>query len=109
MVGRGGKGWPDDGKWMLDVAAVDAGLQLLLLYGEDQTGHGYLPTKVARMVGGTEAIGEVKCLLAPKEVTRDKVHADLWFVDEKGNVPLALLDAVAIRIPDAQPAAGAPA
>jgi len=80
-------GWPKD-EWRTDVAAMDGGLQLALLWSQRVLGGASLPTGIEQVCTWTDEppTGSVKCVLVARETGRSKAVSDLAFVDAGGRV-----------------------
>ncbi len=98
-----GAGWA--GRFTVDVAALDAGLQLLLLWARHRTGGAFLPTRVGAVVQHTLVLprGPFTCVVEatqPLPSNEVKAVANITFLDEHGRVVFELRDVVAHRLPD---------
>ena len=98
-----GAGWA--GRFSVDVAALDAGLQLLLLWARHHTGGAFLPTRVGAVQQHTLLLprGPLTCVVeATQGLARDgvKATANIGFLDESGRIVFELRDVVAHRLPD---------
>jgi NAD(P)-dependent dehydrogenase (short-subunit alcohol dehydrogenase family) len=94
-----------DGTFASDVAALDAGLQLLLLWARHKTGGAFLPTRVGAFEQQHAAFvnGTLLCVLEAKTpLGRDDVRAvaDVHYLDERGVPVFTMRDVVAHRLPD---------
>jgi hypothetical protein len=94
-----------DGTFASDVAALDAGLQLLLLWARHKTGGAFLPTRVGAFEQQHAAFvnGTLLCVLEAKApLGRDDVRAvaDVHYLDERGVPVFTMRDVVAHRLPD---------
>ena len=94
LTGTGGKGWTD-AVWRTDVAAMDGGLQLALLWAQHVLGGQTLPTKVGAYHHYAEgpAVGPLKCVLRGRTVGSDKTVSDIEFTAVGGEV-VAMLEGV---------------
>ena len=94
MRGVRQSGWRDEG-WATDVAAMDGGLQLALLWTQEVLGGKSLPTGVGALRLASEAPSEglVRCVLTGRRASGSKTVSDLIFVDSAGRT-VAELDAV---------------
>jgi hypothetical protein len=94
-------GWPDE-PWATDPAALDAALQLAVLWGQQVLGGPSLPTGVGRLFwSGGPVSGPVRCVVRRNAVQRERAVCDLWL--ESGGRALAELRGVALHLrPDAQ-------
>jgi len=102
-------GW--SGRFVVDAAALDAGLQLLLLWARHATGGAFLPTAVGALVmhSHVPARGSLTCVLRGKAPPDLKAAADLAFVDDRGRVLFELLGVEAHRLPSDDAFVDAPA
>ncbi len=87
------------------VAALDAGLQLLLLWARHHTGGAFLPTGVGAFEAQQALFSSsaLTCVVESKErLARDAVRAtaDISFFDESGALVMLMRDVVAHRLPD---------
>ncbi|MFE5564668.1 SDR family NAD(P)-dependent oxidoreductase [Amycolatopsis japonica] len=94
-------GWPEE-DWHTDPAAVDAGLQLALLWAAEACDSVSLPVRIGQVRlhhPGPTGPG-TRCVLS--EVDRDPLRqrCDVALLDEAGTVMIELLDVSLIRRPD---------
>ncbi|MGW4129430.1 SDR family NAD(P)-dependent oxidoreductase [Amycolatopsis japonica] len=94
-------GWPPE-DWHTDPAAVDAGLQLALLWAAEACDSVSLPVRIGQVRlhhPGPTGPG-TRCVLS--EVDRDPLRqrCDVALLDEAGTVLIELLDVSLIRRPD---------
>jgi acyl transferase domain-containing protein/NADP-dependent 3-hydroxy acid dehydrogenase YdfG len=93
-------GWPE-GEWRTDPAAVDASLQLALLWAESVLGAATLPMSVAeyrthrRGLGGTGLRG----IVSARDVQPDGARCDIALIEPDGTVRAELFDVALIRRP----------
>lgn len=93
------------GAFASDVAALDAGLQLLLLWARHKTGGAFLPTRVGAFEQHHAAFthGSLVCVVEAKApLGRDDVRAvaDVHFLDARGAPVFVMHNVVAHRLPD---------
>ncbi|CAM2067037.1 SDR family NAD(P)-dependent oxidoreductase [Sulfidibacter corallicola] len=81
LVGTATKGW--HGGWRTDVAALDGGLQLALLWGKHKLGGATLPTSVGTLKTYSDELpsGAMKALLRSRAVGANKAIHDIVFED----------------------------
>ncbi len=88
-------GWPNGSTnpWQLDVAALDGGLQVAVLYAQRMLGQDNLPTKIGelRPYRSSPSSGVVKVAAHRRKVGSLGVTTDIHFTDEKGVRLAALL------------------
>ena len=77
--------WPQQG-WQLDVAALDGGMQLAVLYGQRMLGGPNLPTAIDRVCsyGGEPGVGPITATALRRQVGATAVTTDIYFVDAHG-------------------------
>jgi malonyl CoA-acyl carrier protein transacylase len=90
-----------EGRFSIDAAALDAGLQLLLLWARQATGGAFLPTGVGGFVvnSALPALGSLVCVVEGKGRPDLKAVADIVFLDERGRVVFEMTDVEAHRLP----------
>ena len=98
-----GAGWA--GRFTVDVAALDAGLQLLLLWARHRTGGAFLPTRVGAVQQHTLLLprGPLTCVVeAVQPLAADEVKAvaNITFLDDNGRIVFEMNNVVAHRLPD---------
>ena len=73
-------------RWETDVAAMDGGLQLLLLWAREQLGGAALPTSIGelRMLTRPPAAGSIRCVAHCRKSGSHRAMADVAFQDEGG-------------------------
>ena len=88
-------GWPNGSAnpWQLDVAALDGGLQVAVLYAQRMLGRDNLPTTIGelRPYRSSPAPGVVNVAAYRRKVGSHGVTTDIHFTDEKGVRLAALL------------------
>ncbi|MBK9966591.1 MAG: SDR family oxidoreductase [Holophagales bacterium] len=88
-------GWPNGSAnpWQLDVAALDGGLQVAVLYAQRMLGRDNLPTTIAQLrpYRTSPAPGVVNVTAYRRKVGSLGVTTDIHFTDEKGVRLAALL------------------
>ena len=84
-------GW-QGGTWQTDVAALDGGLQLAILWGEHVLGQSSLPTKVGsyEAYADTVAEGPIQAVLSGRADGPHKTVSDISFVDASGKLLAAM-------------------
>ena len=105
------------GQFILDPAALDAGLQLVLLWARQQCGGAFLPTGIGALhvYGGQPAHGSLTCIVDGKGEVGLSARADVAFVDDQGQLVFEMTDVQTHRLPDdrafssAEPLINAPA
>ena len=89
--------------WATDMAALDGGLQMVLLWTRHRTHSASLPTGIAAWRGyGRPAPGPVRCLLNGRKVGPNNTVSDLAFVDAGGRVYAELIGVEAHVLPGGQ-------
>lgn len=94
--------WPDR-SWQVDAAAMDAGLQLVLLWARHATRGAFLPTGAAEIAlySGVPSPGALRAVVIAAEAPTDtRARADLYLVDAEGRVILRLSGVEAHRLPE---------
>ena len=78
-------GWPAD-DWQLDVAALDGGMQLAVLFGQRMLGGPNLPTQIAelRSYPRAEAGGPITATAYSRQVGRSATTTDIVLTDARG-------------------------
>jgi acyl transferase domain-containing protein len=106
LVGGAAMGWPDEG-WQLDVAALDGGLQLAVLWGHQVLGQASLPMGVQRFrrhaAGPMD--GPIRCVMRGRTPSGHRAVTDLWFLGPDGRVLAELSGVETVARPDARPVA----
>ena len=93
------------GRFSSDVAALDAGLQLVLLWARHRTGGAFLPTRVGALTlhqgalpeGLLTCVVEAKASLGSADI---RAVADVHFIDSRGVQVCSMTDVVAHRLQD---------
>jgi NADP-dependent 3-hydroxy acid dehydrogenase YdfG len=100
LVGGRELGWPD-GEWRTDPAAVDAGLQLGVLWAESVLGVATLPMSVAEFRAHLPGLGGsgLKAIVSARDVRRDSARCDIAVLDPDGTVRAELFDVALVRRP----------
>jgi malonyl CoA-acyl carrier protein transacylase len=93
------------GAFASDVAALDAGLQLVLLWARHHTGGAFLPTGIGALEQHSAVFSSdaLICVVESKlPLTRDGLRAccDVTFIDASGGIVMVMRDVVAHRLPD---------
>jgi len=80
------RGWP--GPWQLDPALLDGGLQAAVLWAQRKLGAAALPTAISSLhiYHPGPAAGTVRCVLAGREVSRERAVSDAVFLASNGSV-----------------------
>ncbi len=78
-------GWPSE-PWAVDVAALDGGLQLALLFTKHALGGPSLPTSIDSIhtFGETPSSSQIRCVAVPRTVKKSSAVTDIFFVDADG-------------------------
>lgn len=78
-------GWLSE-PWAIDVAALDGGLQLALLFTKHALGGPSLPTSIdsVHTFAVSPSTSEIRCLVVPRKVKKSSVVTDIFFVDGDG-------------------------
>lgn len=93
LLGTAGRGWREE-PWQTDVAAMDGGLQLALLWAKRMLGGSSLPTAVGRYQGtGEIPSGAIHAVLTGRVVGKSKTVSDIVFTNSEGR-PIARLEGV---------------
>ena len=93
LLGTAGRGWREE-PWQTDVAAMDGGLQLALLWAKRMLGGSSLPTAVGRYQGtGELPSGAITAVLKGRVVGKSKTVSDIVFMTSEGR-PIAHLEGV---------------
>jgi hypothetical protein len=87
LVGTEGMNWPGD-LWKTDVAAIDGGLQLAILWGIHLLGKQSLPTKIESYFNYRDGLakGHVHCQLLGQAVDNNRTTCDISFFDKQGHL-----------------------
>ena len=101
LVGTAQQGWQHSGGWRTDVAALDGGLQLALLWTRHMLGGDSLPTSVGSYKGYGSGLtqGPVHCLLQGRDVGRSKLVCDITFSQPDGQIVAELKDVTTHLLP----------
>ena len=85
-------GWNGE-SWQLDVAALDAGLQMAVLYGQRMLGGPNLPTGIdqIRTFGATPSVGLLNATAFRRELGPSSVTTDIVFTNDSGRRVAELL------------------
>ncbi len=100
-----------EGRFTIDAAALDAGLQLVLLWARQQTGGAFLPTGIGAVVVHRSSLlrGALTCVLSGHGEVGLRAKADVAFLDEQGRVAFEMKDVETHRLPDDDAFAADPA
>ncbi len=85
LAGVHEQGW--SAQWTTDVAAMDGGLQLAVLWAKKVLGGASLPTKLGelRIYPGGPSKGLMKAVLTPRKVSGSITISDIHFVESDGS------------------------
>ncbi|MGH8030525.1 MAG: SDR family oxidoreductase, partial [Arenimonas sp.] len=85
-------GWNGE-SWQLDVAALDAGLQLAVLFGQRVLGGPNLPTGIdsIRTFGGAPSVGLLNATAYRRKLGPSSITTDIVFTDDGGQCVAELL------------------
>ena len=77
--------WPEQ-SWHFDVAALDGGMQLAVLYAQRMLGANNLPTAIAsvRHYPATPCAGPIVATAYPRALSKAASTTDIYFVDGNG-------------------------
>jgi hypothetical protein len=91
-------GWE---QWNTDVAAMDGGLQLLLLWARGKMGGAVLPMGIgeARMSIAEPPPGQIRCVARCRAESKNQGMADVVFLNDAGDLFAELNDVRLIRRP----------
>ncbi len=95
-------GWAEE-PWATDVAAMDGGLQLALLWAKEVLGGPSLPTSIERLTTWTDrpVTGQVRCVLKGRTHAGSKAVSDLIFLDDEGRTVAELAGVETHLLPQA--------
>jgi NAD(P)-dependent dehydrogenase (short-subunit alcohol dehydrogenase family) len=101
LRGTADLGWNGE-PWRTDVAALDGGLQLALLWSQHVLGGRSLPTSVGmhRTYGRELPKGSIHCTLQGKVVSHSKTMSNLQFRDEDGKMIAEMHDVETVLLPE---------
>jgi len=101
LVGTKEMGWPGD-IWKADVAAIDGGLQLAILWGSHLLGRQSLPTKIGQYFSSREGLikGPIRCELQGRAIRNERTISDISFFNEKGELIAKMCDVEMHMLPD---------
>jgi hypothetical protein len=90
------------GRFTVDAAALDAGLQLVLLWARQQTGGAFLPTSIGALVLHRLSLprGTLSCVVDGKGEVGLRARADVAFIDDQGRVVFEMKDVDTHRLAD---------
>ncbi|MFO0728876.1 MAG: SDR family NAD(P)-dependent oxidoreductase [Myxococcota bacterium] len=94
--------WPDR-SWHLDAAAIDAALQLVLLWARHTTQGAFLPTAIGEVVlyAAPASPGPLRAILSAAEAPHEtRVLANVQLVDAEDRVVFEMLGVEAHRLPE---------
>ncbi len=91
-------GWPGD-SWKADVAALDGGLQLAMLWGSHLLGKMSLPTRIGRYICCREGLitGPIRCVLQGRVFHKIRTVSDISFSNASGQL-VAKLEEVEMHV-----------
>ena len=86
LAGVHEQGW--NAQWTTDVAAMDGGLQLAVLWAKKRLGGASLPTRLGelRVYPGGPSKGRVTAVLVPRKVSGATTVSDIHFVEADGTM-----------------------
>ncbi|MCP4602227.1 MAG: SDR family oxidoreductase [Proteobacteria bacterium] len=90
-------------QWSNDIAALDGGLQLAILWGIKNLGKKSLPTKIGAHYSYHKGpiVGPVYCELHSKKIGNDRTVSDISFFSKDGILAAKLCDVEMHMLPDA--------
>jgi hypothetical protein len=102
VIGARVLGWPGE-HWRTDPAAVDAALQLALLWGKEVLGGASLPmgVRVVRVHRTGLLAGAGRCVVRATETHHRRATCDVALLDEDGGVRAELLGVSLVLRPSA--------
>jgi hypothetical protein len=105
LAGTHQAGWPLDA-WCSDVASLDGGLQLALLWSRQVLGGAVLPMALGeyRSYRSGLASGPVTGVVHGRQIHDARTVCDMAFVDGSGQVVAELIGVETVLRPDASPA-----
>ena len=105
LAGTHQAGWPLDA-WCSDVASLDGGLQLALLWSRQVLGGAVLPMALGeyRSYRSGLASGPVTGVVHGRQIHEARTVCDVAFVDGSGQVVAELIGVETVLRPDASPA-----
>jgi NAD(P)-dependent dehydrogenase (short-subunit alcohol dehydrogenase family) len=88
--------------WLVDVGALDAGLQLVLLFARNRLGGSFLPTSIGSCTTFDDVLGggAARCVVRAQTEGNDRVVCQVSFLDEAGRVLMEMRDVEAHRLLD---------
>lgn len=88
--------------WSTDLAMLDGGLQLAVLWAREKLGGRSLPMKIGAYQASQDAVarGPVSCTVQARPLGKNRVGCDLAFTDAQGQVFAALQGAEIQVMPD---------
>ena len=94
-------GWPGE-LWKADVAALDGGLQLAILWGIHLFGKKSLPTKIGSYFNYRDGLvkGPIRCELEGLSVRSDRTVSDILFYDDQENLIAKMCGVEMHMLPD---------
>ncbi len=101
LGGIDGLSWPQ-GLWKFDVAALDGGLQLAILWGLHNSNKKSLPTKIGAFYAYQNGPinGPIDCILDGKSIQNGRTLSDISFFDKDGKLAAKLCDVEMHMLPD---------
>jgi hypothetical protein len=110
LAGTSQAGWPTEA-WCSDVASLDGGLQLALLWSRQVLGGAVLPMALGeyRSYRSGLATGPVTGVVHGRQIHDARTVCDMAFVDGNGQVVAELMGVETVLRPDAAPATPAQA
>ena len=101
LGGIDGLSWPQ-ALWKFDVAALDGGLQLAILWGLHNSNKKSLPTKIGACYSYQNGPinGPIDCILHGKSIQNGRTLSDISFFDKEGKLALKMCDVEMHILPD---------
>jgi malonyl CoA-acyl carrier protein transacylase len=94
-------GWDPQG-WIVDAAALDSGLQLVLLFARHVVGGAFLPTGITEYVSYLDRVpaGALRCEIRGSARSGTQVEADVYILDEADQVVMEMRKVSAHKLPE---------
>lgn len=101
LSGVSDMGWKGD-TWKTDVAAIDGGLQLAILWGNHMLGKQSLPTKIGEYQSVSDGLisGPIRCELSGRVVGNDRTVSTISFFDNDGKLAAQMRDVELHMLPN---------
>jgi hypothetical protein len=86
--------------WRMDVALLDGGLQLAILWGLDQFGRFSLPASIGRLVWYAPSVtrGEARCVQLGRSFPPYRTTSDIFFIGDDGELIAEMSDVDMIAV-----------